>query len=139
MKIIGFNLTRIHAERNDQVKNNVSINQNIDIKDLVEENINMAGEKALRLSFNLVINYSDDLAVIELGGGVLIMPDTEERKKLLDAWKDKKIPEDLKIPLFNFVMNKCNIKALHIEDEMNLPLHVPMPRLTKDMAKKEDA
>jgi len=104
MKIIGFNLTRIHAERNDQVKNNVSINQNIDIKDLVEENINMAGEKALRLSFNLVINYSDDLAVIELGGGVLIMPDTEERKKLLDAWKDKKIPEDLKIPLFNFVI-----------------------------------
>jgi hypothetical protein len=43
----------------------------------------------------------------------------------------------MRLGIFNFIMVKCNVKALYLEDEMNMPLHVPMPRLTKEVQKKE--
>ena len=55
-------------------------------------------------------------------------------------WKDgsdKKIPEGIRIGLFNFIMSKCNVKALQLEDELGLPFHVPMPRLRPE--KKKDS
>ena len=67
----------------------------------------------------------------------MILPDNDaELKQFLDSWKDKKIPEHLRTSLFNFIMNKCNIKALFLEDELGLPLHIPMPKLT--IQKKEE-
>ena len=132
MKIIGFNLTSIHVDRKDNIDQSVQITQNVDIKDLSEEPVPIANTTALKLSFNLVVKYSNDMAQLEMGGNILILPDESEEKKLKASWKEKKIPEDMKVPLFNFIMNKCNVKALHIEDEMNMPLHVPMPRLSND-------
>jgi hypothetical protein len=41
----------------------------------------------------------------------------------------KKIPDKMRVPIFNFIMSKCNIKALSLEDDLNLPYHIPMPRL----------
>jgi hypothetical protein len=67
----------------------------------------------------------------------MTLPDTEEFKSIMDSWKDKKIPENMRLGIFNFIMVKCNVKALYLEDEMNMPLHVPMPRLTKEVQKKE--
>ena len=43
--------------------------------------------------------------------------------------KKKKFTHAMKIPLFNFIMNKCNIKAIQYEDELGLPIHVQMPKL----------
>ncbi len=136
MKIIGFNLTSIHVDRKEIIDQSVQITQNVDIKDLTEEDVPIAEKKAFKLSFNLIVKYSDDFANLEMGGNILIMPDEAEEKKLREAWKEKKIPEDMRVPLFNFIMNKCNVKALHIEDEMNMPLHVPMPRLTSQPNEK---
>jgi len=31
-------------------------------------------------------------------------------------------------------MAKCNIKALQLEDELNLPTHIRLPRLAKENA-----
>tara|TARA_Y100000310_G_C20134859_1_gene557532 strand:+ start:98 stop:514 length:417 start_codon:yes stop_codon:yes gene_type:complete len=138
MKIIGFNLTRIHAEREEDDKPNVQVNQNIDIKSITEEDVPIASGNALKLRFSLMLIYSDDFANIELEGNVIMLPEEDEAKKLLEGWKTKTIPAEMRIPLFNFIMNKCNIKALHLEDEMNLPLHVPMPRLAPEPKKKEN-
>jgi len=138
MKIIGFNLTSIHVDRKDIIDQNVQITQNVDIKELSEEDVPIANRAALKLSFNLVVKYSEDLAKLEMGGNILILPEEDEEKKIKESWKDKKIPEDMKVPLFNFIMNKCNVKALHIEDEMNMPLHIPMPRLTNEHKEKSN-
>ena len=138
MKIIGFNLTRIHAERKEKDQPDVQVNQNIDIKNISEEKVEITKGTALKLDFNLTLNYSDNFANIELEGNIIMLPEVEETKILLESWKDKKIPENMRIPLFNFIMNKCNIKALYLEDEMNIPLHVPMPRLAHESKKKEE-
>ncbi len=129
MRIIGFNLTKIAIQREEKPKDKLEINQNINIKDLKEESIPISDNKALKLTFGLVIDYSDDFAKLEFEGSVLILPEKEELKNFMDSWKSKKIPDNSRIPLFNFIMNKCNVKALYLEDEMALPYHIPMPRI----------
>ena len=50
-------------------------------------------------------------------------------KVLKKDWKKKKFNHPVKLPLFNFIMEKCNLKALQLEEEVSLPFHIPMPKL----------
>ena len=135
MKIIGFNLTKILVEKEESQKANVSINQNINIKDISKEKISITDEEVIKIQFNLVIEYSDKFAKIEFEGSIIILPEKDELKQFLNSWKDKKIATEIRVPLFNFIMNKCNVKALYLEDEMSLPYHIPMPRINMDKKK----
>ena len=132
MRIIGFNLTKISAEKQDKSQDKLEINQNIDIKDIVEEKIPITDDKILKISFSLTITYSNNYAKIEFEGNLLILPEKDELKKFLESWKDKKLPNNARIHLFNFIMNKCNIRALYLEDELTLPLHIPLPKISPD-------
>ncbi len=134
MKIIGFNLSKISIERKEKLTGKLEIKQNINIDNLLKEKIAISKEEALRIDFTFSIKYGPEFADLEFKGHVLTLPDKEENKKILKQWKDKKLPEEIKTGLFNFIMSKCNIKALTLEDEMGLPLHVPMPKIA---AKKE--
>jgi len=129
MKIIGFNLTKILIERIERFEGKIEVSQNIDIKDIVKDSIPISEETVLKVDFAFQIDYSENFAKLEFVGNLLLIPDKEELKDLLKSWKDKKIPENQRVPLFNFIMAKCNIKALSLEDELNLPLHIPMPRV----------
>ena len=130
MRIIGFNLTKISIERKEKVEGQLKIDQNIDILDVTKEKIQIAkDEEALKITFKFTINYSDETAKLEFLGSVLTLPDKEELKTIMDSWKDKKLPDQARMGLFNFIMNKCNIKALNLEDDMALPYHIPMPRI----------
>jgi len=136
MRIIGFNLTKIAIERKEEISGDLKITQNVDIKELVKEKTPVTKDEVLKIKFKFEIKYSNDIAKLEFEGNIILMPDKDEMKMLLDSWKDKKIPETSRIPLFNFIMSKCNIKALSLEDELNLPLHIPLPRLKIGQGKK---
>jgi hypothetical protein len=130
MRIIGFNLMKISIERKDQIEKQLKISQNIDIKDITKEKFPISDEEALKINFNFVIDYGGDFAKIEFKGNVIILPEKDESKKILKSWKDKKFTEEFRVPLFNFIMAKCNIKALNLEDELSLPPHIQMPRIS---------
>ncbi len=129
MRIIGFTLTKISVERKEQIQNQLKINQNIDIKNLQKEKIPISDNEALKIYFKFSIDYSDDAAKLEFEGSVLTLPDKEELKIIINSWKNRQIPENIRAGLFNFIMSKCNIKALSLEDDMALPFHLPMPRI----------
>ena len=137
MRIIGFNLTKILAERQEEDGQGIRVDQNINIKDIKEEKNPITNNKALKIKYTLTVTYSKDFGKIEFEGSIMTLPDEGEFKSIMDSWKDKKIPENMRLGIFNFIMVKCNIKALYLEDEMGMPLHVPMPRLTKEVQKKE--
>lgn len=130
MKIIGFGIKRILGEKNIVHNVKLSINQNINIKDVYKEKLDIAGEEAIGVNFIFSIIYSENLGKVEVEGNLIILPEKEELKEFSKSLKEKSIPDKFKPIIFNFIMNKCNIKALSIEDEINLPYHVPMPRLT---------
>ena len=90
MRIIGFNLTKILAERQEEDGQGIRVDQNIDIKDIKEEKIPITNNKALKIKFTLTVTYSKDFGKIELEGSIMTLPDTEEFKSIMDSWKDKK-------------------------------------------------
>jgi len=129
MKIIGFNLSKIQIQKKEKFEGKIEINQNIDIKNITEDSIPITDEKVLRFDFTFHIDYTGDAAKLEFEGNLLSIPDKDEFKDIIKSWKEKKISDKVRIPLFNFIMSKCNIKALSLEDDLNLPYHIPMPRL----------
>lgn len=129
MKIIGFNKTRISAQRKERHEGQLAIDQKINIKDLSKEKIPINDSEAIKIEFTFTTTYSKDFAKIEFEGNVIILPEGKETEEFTKSWKSKKIPEDLRLPIFNFIMGKCSLKALTLEEELNLPLHIQMPRL----------
>jgi hypothetical protein len=130
MQIIGFNLSKISIERKEKLDKELNIKSDIDITNVSKDSIPIAKQEVLKLDFKFNIKYNDgELALNEFLGHMLLLPDPEEYKKVTKSWKDKQISDELRIPIFNFIMSKCNIKALQLEDEMGLPLHIPLPRI----------
>ena len=128
MRIIGFNFTKINVEKKKDIEGKLEIKSNLSMEDIKKEKIALAGD-VLRFSFSFEIKYSPDFANVLLEGDIIAS--SLDVKKILKQWSKKKIDEDIKIPVFNFILSRCNVKALQLEEEFNLPLHIPMPRLAK--------
>ena len=129
MKIIGFNLSKILAERKEEIKGNLEIDQKINISGVSKEPISFSKNSAIKVSFTFATIFSKDFAKIEFNGSVLVLPGEEEQSEFEESLKSKKIPEQFRLPIFNFIMNKCTLKTLTLEEELSLPLHVQMPKL----------
>lgn len=130
MQVIGFNFDKISAERKKKTDGKVEIKSNISLKSIETEKIELIkSEEVLKFNFEFTINYNPGLAELRFEGSVLMMIDKEKAKEILKKWKTKKIADDVRLPLFNLILTKCNIRALQFEEEFNLPSHIPMPRI----------
>lgn len=129
MKIIGFNFSKVSIEKISNKFKDLKINTNIDVVSAkqIKPDVFQVKEEIIEIKFNYTIDYSPEIAKISLSGNLLIMVDSKTAKNFLKQWKNKKFPEEHKIPLFNVILKKSNLKALQLEDEMGLPLHIPLP------------
>lgn len=133
MKVLGFNFNKIGIERFPKKAEGIKINTDISILEITSVNADMfkTKEEFLDVRFSYNINYDPEYAKVEFLGDLVVSLDSKDAKEVLKEWKDKKFPEDFKIFVFNVILKKSNLKALELEDEMNLPLHLPLPSLKK--------
>lgn len=129
MKIVGFGLSKILGERNVVSNSQLKLSQNIEIKSVTKEKLPVSNEDSIHLKFRFVIEYSEGFGKIEFEGTLVILPDKDEQKDFLKAQKESSIPESKKAIIFNYIMTKCNVKALVLEDDLNLPYHISLPRI----------
>ena len=131
MKIIEFNFNKIIIERLSENLKNIKINSNIDLKNVkkLEQEHFQTKDEIIEVQFGYEVNYSPDIAKISLLGSIILLIDSKTAKKFIKEWKDKKIPEEHKLTIFNIIMKKSNLKAIQLEDEMNLPLHITLPSI----------
>jgi hypothetical protein len=127
MRVGAFNLFKILVERKEKFEGKIVATQKIDIKDIVKETANKS-EDFIRIKFGFYVEYKD-LGKVDIEGQVVVLPTKEELEKIIKEWENKKLPDDVKVPLFNFIMNKCNVKALGLEDELGLPPHIQLPKI----------
>ena len=133
--IVGFNFTKMSAERHEGVRGKININNNVSIKNVEEKNLALGKEKqnTLNFTFEFISKYEPKLGEILLGGDVLFMADPKKAKEILDGWKkDKKIPKDTMTAILNTVLAKCNIQALIISRDINLPPPIPLPKVESE-------
>jgi len=135
MKIIGFRLNKINAVRSNPVKGKLEIKSGINIEDIIKEETSLSDKTALKIDFIFTLDYSPDFGKIEYAGSLITLDENEESKEILKDWKKKEFKHSSKISLFNFIMDKCNVQSLQLEQELGLPFHIPLPKLA---AKKEE-
>lgn len=131
MKILGFNFQKIEAERTQGVSQGMKISTNVDIIDINEVSSDMFDkrEKILSVKFKNDILYEPDIAKIKLEGNILVSVDKNTSEKVLKDWKKKKLDDNFKLTIFNVILKKSSLRALQLEEELNLPSHIPMPSL----------
>jgi hypothetical protein len=125
-------------ERKNLMKGKINIANNVAIKDVGEVKISMGPNKtALKFNFQFTTKYQPDIGEILIEGDIIYLTSEEEAKAIIAQWKkEKKIQKDVMNPVLNNVLNKCNIQALLLSREMNLPAPIPLPRIG-DEKKKE--
>lgn len=125
MKFVGFNFSKISIEKKSDSFKDLKINTNIDILDVKEakNNILKQKEEIVIVKFTYNVDYQKNIATIDIEGTVAVALDSKAAKDLIKQWKDKKLSEDIKMPIFNVILRKSTIKAFELEDQMNLPLH----------------
>jgi len=139
MRIAGFNFKKISVEKLSEKTEELKINTKIDVLDIqdIKSDFIKAKDELLAIDFIYTVDYDPDFAKIEFKGNIVIAMDFREGKDVLRQWKDKKIANSFKVNLFNIILRKSNIKALELEDEMNLPLHIPFPSLKTEEQEQE--
>ena len=131
MQIVGFSLSKIVIERKEDVKGKFKVTSKIDLKDAKEEKIKLVeGKDVVKIDFEYSIGYEPKLAELFFKGFVLIMADPKDAKQIIEDYKKKKnMNADLKIRVLNTIFHKCNLKALELEEDFNLPTHIRLPTI----------
>ncbi len=131
--IVGFGFTKLSAERKEAAKGKIDINNNVTIKDVNEDSFPLGNDKqqnVLRFIFEFTSKYEPGVGSILFEGELLYMEESKKAKEILSSWKkEKKIQKEIMAGLLNTILTKCNIQALILSQEINLPAPIPLPKV----------
>lgn len=132
MPVVGMQFSKIVVEKFAPVKGKIQVNNNVVLKDVEKTDLSIGPSKqsALKFHFEFTAKYEPKIADIILTGFVTFMEKPETVKEILDSWKkDKKIPKDTMSNILNTVLSRCNIEAMLLSREVNLPPPIPLPKI----------
>ncbi|MEE9525140.1 MAG: hypothetical protein V3V78_00855 [Candidatus Woesearchaeota archaeon] len=140
MAIVGFNFTKINVERKEEsVKGKIDIKNNVAIMGVEEAKVKLgsSSQKVAKVSFDFNTIYGPKIGSIKLSGNVLVLGETAKIGNMIEKWKkSKSMPKDMAPTVLNTVLNKCNIQAVILSQQINLPSPIPMPKVQVQAPKK---
>ena len=138
MKLISFNFTKMDLEKKSNSIKDLKITTGIDILDIkeVKSNLFKSSDELVIVQFEYTINYEKDVASLKFKGNLVLSVEPNQAKEILKQWKDKKIPEEVRLSMFNIILRKSSLKALQFEEDFNLPPHIPIPSFRPQEKKK---
>jgi hypothetical protein len=86
-----------------------------------------SSDELIAVKFEYTITYEKDVAVLKFYGAIVVSVESKQAKEILKQWKDKKVPEEFRLNIFNIILRKSSLRALQFEEEFNLPPHIPLP------------
>jgi len=133
IKILNFSFKKINIEKKKEDLKDLKIKNKLDITSInpIKSPLLKIKEDLLNITFSYTLDYEPEIAQIEIEGSLFIAVNSKDYKNILRSWEDKKIEDQLKFSLFNFIFKKVNLKALNLEEELNLPSHIPFPSIKK--------
>jgi hypothetical protein len=131
MAVIGFSFTKMLVEKHSPVKGKISINNNVGITSVEETKLDInTDKKSLKLVFEFTSAYEPSVAKILLQGEVIYLVDKSQAEEIVKNWKkNKKLDKEIMSHVLNNVLAKCNVEALILSKDMNLPPPMPLPKV----------
>jgi hypothetical protein len=139
MPIIGFNMTKINAEKKGAPKGSINVNANAQAKNVKETKMKMPKkQKALEIEFHYTAKYEPKVGKIDIEGNITLLEETKNADNILKEWKkNKKLPNNYFRPIINTVLSRCSVEAVIISRDVNLPPPVQMPKVIQ--SKKDNS
>lgn len=125
--------SKISVEKMNPLAGKVSINNNVTIKNLEKTQITLGKTKqdVLRFTYEYKADYEPKIALITLVGNLTYLEKPEKINELIKQWKkDKNLPKEILTPVLNSIYTKCNVQALVMAREINLPPPIQLPKVT---------
>lgn len=133
MTILGVNFTKISVEKKEIAKGKISINNNISIKEIKEQDLapgKNIEQKGIQFIFEFASKYEPKVAEIKLSGNVMFIGTNKQTEEIIKSWKkDKKVSKEIMTPILNSALTKCNIQSLILSQQVNLPPPIPLPKV----------
>lgn len=132
MTVVGLQLNKIVVEKVAPVKGKISVNNNVAVKDVEKSDLTFGSAKqdALKFTFEFKASYEPKIATITLEGTVAYFDQPKAVDEIHKNWKkDKKVPNEVMTSILNSILTKCNVEALLLSREVNLPPPIPLPRV----------
>jgi len=131
MAILNFGFTKILVEKIGKVSKQVNIKSGMNIVSVSESDmIDATKQKAFLIKFSFETKYEPKIGNINLEGELLYLADVETAKTISAAWdKNKSLPKDIALKVFNKILHNCNVEALLLSREINLPSPIQLPKI----------
>lgn len=132
MPVVGLALNKVLVEKHGTAKGKIQVNNNVVLKDVEKSEISVGSAKqgALKFHFEFTAKYEPKLADMLLVGFLTFVEKPEVATQILDQWKkEKKVPKDVMSAVLNTIFSRCNVEALLLSREVNLPPPIPLPKI----------
>ena len=137
IRLIGFNITKIHAERNQGFDGKLGVKSNVNIKNIEKFKPELAKQDSLKIDFVFEIDYSE-LGKVSIEGTMFITADSKQMKEILNSWKDKNLNSELHLGIINIILQKASLRAFQLEEELGLPIHIRLPRIRPNPQEQQE-
>lgn len=129
MAIVSMGYTKVLAEKaRKKHDGQITIKNNIAITNVTEGSSAQAAQKAIMFSFSFQTEYSPGVGNITIEGFVVDIQEEAKAKEVLMMWdKHKRVEKDITQKVVALILDKCNIKALVLSQDVSLPSPIPLP------------
>jgi len=143
MAIVGMSYTNINVQRNEGVRGSLEVINRTHFTNVEKAPLTIGATKTevLKFTFEFSIDYksigkNESAGTIVLSGDVVSTATPDEMKNTLESWnKDKKISKDMTFVLMHYLVPKCNVQAIVLSRDVNLPPPFPLPEVKRKSAK----
>ncbi|MDP2947496.1 MAG: hypothetical protein Q8N88_05265 [Nanoarchaeota archaeon] len=125
LKILDSKFIKINGYRNPNFSGDIKTKTNLKIIDIK----NIKNTNLLRIKYDFEIVFGN-LGQISISGMLIISTDPETSLQIQNIWKDKKIETPQYITIANIIIQKASLRAIQLEEELSLPIHIKLPKLS---------
>ena len=138
MAVVGFNFIKMNVERKQPVTGKIKIGNNVSVKSVESHTIMLGKTKneGVKFTFEFTSKYEPDIGSILITGEVIYLEEQKKVREILASWKkNKKVSKEVMTEMLNTVLDRCNIQALVLSRDMNMPPPVPLPKVNVEVIK----
>lgn len=129
MRLLGFNLTNLEVKKNPDFDGKLEMKSNLSLTGVEKKHLDLIKQDAAKIGFAFSVSYGE-LGSLKFEGSMMWKLDKKSLKEVLDKWNTDNLDPEIRTPILNTVLQKVSLQALKIEEEMALPLHMRMPRVS---------
>ena len=128
--IVGFNVDRVNAEKDQNVQGNLQINYVPRSENVKSVKVNAFDEEIAQIDFKFTVEYNagdETQAHIAIEGNVPWNGDTEN---LVETWSEsEELPQEVQAPLMNDLYRKLLSESVGIANTLNMLPPIPTPQV----------